>query len=392
METDNDTLTAAFYHFWYTYAARKNGPQTIQDILPLFDKSATTIGTGEHELATNLNEIIKNFGDDFNEFTTPIKIDFFGTKSTWLSPSAGLVEAQGNFELEVEGGGTLNFYLRFTTVFVYKDGKWLLAHNHISFPSQEQDVGKAFPIDALVAKNNHLEKLVTERTLELEEKTEQLREEQDKTEKLLYNILPEEIAQELREKGKADAQHFNMASIMFTDFKGFTQASEKMSAQELVSEINTCFEAFDGICDKYGVEKIKTIGDAYMVAGGLPIPSEESTKNTVLAALDMQRFMVDRNAKRAAEGKTSFEMRAGIHTGPVVAGIVGVKKFQYDVWGDTVNTASRMESAGEVGKVNISQKTYELLKNDPDFVFVNRGKEKVKGKDEKIAMYFVGRI
>lgn len=391
MKTENDTLLNAFYHFWYTYANRKNGPDTLHDLLPLFDTDATTIGTGDHELANNLGEITKNFADDFKEFPTPLNIDFFGVTPKILSPTAGLVEAQANFALDVEDTGSINFYVRFTSIFVLKNDRWLLTHSHISFPSHEQDIGKAFPIDALVAKNNRLEKLVAQRTLELEEKTKLLREEQDKTEKLLYNILPEEIAQELRENGKADAQHFAMVSILFTDFKAFTQASEKMSAQELVTEIGTCFEAFDVICEKYGVEKIKTIGDAYMVAGGLPVPSDISTKNTVLAALDMQKFMTERKAELDAKGKPSFEMRAGIHTGQVVAGIVGVKKFQYDVWGDTVNTASRMENACEVGRVNISQKTYDLLQNDPDFSFESRGKVKVKGKDEKIAMYFVDR-
>ena len=140
--------------------------------------------------------------------------------------------------------------------------------------------------------------------------------------------------------------------------------------------------------EKYGVEKIKTIGDAYMAAGGLPIPKDDSVKKTVLAAIEMQGFIVDRSKKLKAQGLPNFEMRCGIHTGPVVAGIVGVKKFQYDIWGDTVNTASRMESAGEVGKVNISQTTYELLKNEPNFTFESRGKIEVKGKGE-LEMYFV---
>ncbi|MGB0369275.1 MAG: adenylate/guanylate cyclase domain-containing protein, partial [Flavobacteriales bacterium] len=170
--------------------------------------------------------------------------------------------------------------------------------------------------------------------------------EKDRSENLLLNILPEEIAEELKAKGKADARDFDVVSILFTDFKGFTEASAKLSASELVKEINTCFEAFDGIMDKYGIEKIKTIGDAYMAAGGLPVPTDESVKNTVLAALEMQDFIQERKATLDAEGKPSFEMRVGVHTGPVVAGIVGVKKFQYDIWGDTVNTASRMESSG----------------------------------------------
>lgn len=212
--------------------------------------------------------------------------------------------------------------------------------------------------------------------------------EKDRSENLLLNILPEEIAEELKEKGRADARDFEMVSILFTDFKGFTAASEKLSAQDLVSEINTCFETFDGIMGKYNIEKIKTIGDAYMAAGGLPVPTDESVKSTVLAALEMQDFIRERKAKLDAEGKPGFEMRVGVHTGPVVAGIVGVKKFQYDIWGDTVNTASRMESSGEVGKVNISQATYELLKDDSQFSFESRGKIEAKGKGE-MEMYFV---
>ena len=212
--------------------------------------------------------------------------------------------------------------------------------------------------------------------------------ERDRSDNLLLNILPADIAAELKEKGKADARDFDLVSILFTDFKGFTAASEKLSAQDLVSEINTCFEAFDGIMTKYGIEKIKTIGDAYMAAGGLPVPSDDSMKKTVLAALEIQAFITNRKAKMEAQNKPAFEMRVGIHTGSVVAGIVGVKKFQYDIWGDTVNTASRMESNGEVGKVNISQATYNLLKDDPDFSFESRGKIEAKGKG-KIEMYFV---
>lgn len=215
--------------------------------------------------------------------------------------------------------------------------------------------------------------------------------EKDRSENLLLNILPADIAAELKEKGKVDARDFDMVSIIFTDFKGFTAASEKLTAQELVAEINSCFEAFDGIMAEYGIEKIKTIGDAYMAAGGLPLTTDVSVKNTVLAALEMQQFIRTRSEQQKEKDLPFFEMRLGIHTGPVVAGIVGVKKFQYDIWGDTVNTASRMESSGAVGKVNISEVTYELLKNDPEFTFESRGKIEAKGKGE-MEMYFVETI
>lgn len=216
----------------------------------------------------------------------------------------------------------------------------------------------------------------------------QLQIEKDRSENLLLNILPEDIALELKDKGRAEARDFEMVSIMFTDFKSFTETSSRLSAHDLVQEINTCFEAFDSIVEQYGIEKIKTIGDAYMAAGGLPVPADDSVKKTVLAALEMQTFITERKTIMNEKSLPAFEMRIGIHTGPVVAGIVGVKKFQYDIWGDAVNTASRMESNGEVSKVNISQATYQLLKDDPYFTFVNRGKIRAKGKGE-IDMYFV---
>lgn len=203
---------------------------------------------------------------------------------------------------------------------------------------------------------------------------------------LLLNILPAEVAEELKVKGSADAKLLDEVTVLFTDFKGFTQLSEKLSPKELVAEINECFSAFDRIMQKHGVEKIKTIGDAYMAAGGLPTSNTTHANDVVKAALDIQQFMLEHRAKKESVGKLFFEIRIGIHTGPVVAGIVGVKKFAYDIWGDTVNTASRIESSGEAGKVNISATTYELVKDN--YTCLHRGKIQVKGKGE-IDMYFV---
>ena len=215
--------------------------------------------------------------------------------------------------------------------------------------------------------------------------------EKERSEELLLNILPAEIAEELKIKGRADARDFDQATILFTDFKGFTHISDKLEAKDLVDEIDFCFQAFDRICEKHNIEKIKTIGDAYMAAGGLPVPDKNAARNVVLGALEMADFIISRKKERQANGHMAFEMRVGIHTGNVVAGIVGIKKFQYDVWGNTVNIASRLETNGVVGKVNISQSTYDLLKDDPIFNFESRGAIKVKGAGE-IHMYFVSRV
>lgn len=210
--------------------------------------------------------------------------------------------------------------------------------------------------------------------------------EKQRSDELLLNILPQETAEELKSTGTAKAKDFEQVTILFTDFKNFTKVSEQKSAQELVNEINYCYSEFDKIVERFGVEKIKTIGDAYMCAGGLPVANATNALDTICAALAIRDFMLAEKAKREAQGELFFEIRIGVHTGPVVAGIVGIKKFAYDIWGDAVNTASRMESSGEPGKVNISGSTYALIKNQ--FHCTYRGKIEAKNKGE-IDMYFV---
>jgi adenylate cyclase len=218
-----------------------------------------------------------------------------------------------------------------------------------------------------------------------------IRKEKDRSDELLLNILPFDVAQELKEKGQSDARDFDNVTVLFSDFQSFTETAAQLSAKELVNEINFCFRAFDKIMDKHQVEKIKTIGDAYMAAGGLNVPLKTEVKGVVNAALEMQEFILKRFEDRKNSEQPAFEMRLGIHTGPVVAGIVGIKKFQYDIWGDTVNTANRMESNGAAGKVNISQASYKILKEDSDYTFESRGELEVKGKG-KMQMWFISKI
>lgn len=202
--------------------------------------------------------------------------------------------------------------------------------------------------------------------------------EKSKSDNLLLNILPEEIAEELKSSGKSEAKLYNQVSVLFTDFVNFTGHSEQMSPTQLVQEIHQNFTAFDAIMEKHGIEKIKTIGDAYLAVCGLPHENANHAEKILLAALDIKQYMQNNGGK--------FQIRIGIHSGPVVAGIVGVKKYAYDIWGDTVNTASRMEANSESGKINISGDTYQLIKDKFDCTY--RGKINAKNKGE-IDMYFV---
>ena len=202
---------------------------------------------------------------------------------------------------------------------------------------------------------------------------------------LLRNILPEKTAEELKEHGEVKAQKFDLVSVLFTDFKGFTSYSTNLSPEVLVETIGFYFSKFDAIIEKHGLEKIKTIGDAYMCAGGLPFPTDDHAENMVKAAMEIAEFVAE-TKKNVKATEMNFDVRIGINTGPVVAGVVGAKKFAYDIWGDTVNIASRMESNSEPGKINISENTYALIKDQFDCEY--RGELDVKNKGV-MKMYFV---
>ena len=217
------------------------------------------------------------------------------------------------------------------------------------------------------------------KNIELKERNRIIREERKKSDALLLNILPGKTAKELKKNGRAIPRQYNLVTVLFCDFVSFTHTTEKLSPEELVRRLDAYFRAFDEIISKHNIEKIKTIGDAYMAAGGVPEANLTNPVDTVLAGLEMLSQVEKMN-------DPLFLVRIGIHTGPLVAGIVGAKKFAYDIWGDTVNIASRMESSGEGGKLNISGNTFELIKDS--FHCFYRGKIAAKKKG-MIDMYFV---
>lgn len=232
-------------------------------------------------------------------------------------------------------------------------------------------------IIAVIIYRNYLQKSKTNQMLDKQK---------DEIEGLLLNILPKEVAEELKDQGMSVPRHYEEVSVLFTDFYGFTAIADTMSPDELVSELNECFIAFDSIVEKYGLEKIKTIGDSYMCAGNLPSENPDHVYKIIKAGLDMQEFLKKYNNRWLAKEMLGWDIRIGVHVGPVVAGVVGKTKYAYDIWGSTVNIASRMESSGSPGRVNISEKTYEMVKDR--FECSHRGKIHAKNLGD-INMYFI---
>ncbi|NLE33632.1 MAG: adenylate/guanylate cyclase domain-containing protein [Bacteroidales bacterium] len=228
-------------------------------------------------------------------------------------------------------------------------------------------------------RQKRLEQLIAERT-------EELQHEKEKSDSLLANMLPKGTAEEIMSKGKADKRKYNFVTVLFSDIQGFTKIAEEMNPEVLIDELDRFFFHFDSVAEKYRIEKIKTIGDAYMCAGGIPERNRTNPVEVVLAALEMQQYMKRMKSDPAIPAARFWDIRIGIHTGTVIAGVVGHKKITYDIWGDTVNTASRMESSGEAGKINISGTTYEFVKEY--FTCDYRGRMPVKYKGD-LDMYFV---
>ena len=264
--------------------------------------------------------------------------------------------------------------------FYYEVQYWNMPHVELGATVRElflmANVTSAFTILAIMSYVYSEAARTAEAKLELE---------RQKSEKLLLNILPASIAQRLKDDNSVIADHFASATVMFSDIVGFTAMSENVTPTELVNRLNRIFSAFDDLAEKHGLEKIKTIGDAYMVAGGFPELRDGHVKDVSAMALDMLKAVEECNL----EAGQPVSIRIGIHTGPAVAGVIGVKKFVYDVWGDTVNTASRMESSGLPGRIQLSEQAAALL--DDDFVIEERGTLEVKGKGSMKTYWLLGR-
>ena len=229
--------------------------------------------------------------------------------------------------------------------------------------------------------------------IELNEKLRELilvaDKEKNRSEKLLLNILPIEVADELKDRGFVKPVQFENVSILFTDFEGFTKIAEKMSPEELIKTLDTSFTQFDKIIEKYNLEKLKTIGDSYMCAGGLPIENKTHPIDACLAGLELKSFMSQVKELQISMGLPFWELRIGIHSGSVIAGVIGEKKFAYDIWGDAVNTASRLESSGAASEINISKSVFDRVNSFFDCEY--RGKIPAKNKGD-VDMYFLKRI
>jgi PAS domain S-box-containing protein len=345
------------------------------------------------------NGFVKLHGHEFSEYK-----ELFGSS---IFNHGELVELEGHFKKCQKLKKQVTFFHKYITK--QGDSKWLqtlitpklnenadiekilVMENDITL-IKEQEEELNLQNEQMHSITEYLEDangLLEEQKKEINKQKLQIEVEQKKSEELLLNILPFEVARQLKSKGRAKPRFYKQVTVLFADFKGFSKFSKELEPRELIQVLDNYFAKFDEIAEKHYLEKIKTMGDAFMAAGGLPLRNKSNPINAVLAGLEIQHFMNALNDEKVLRNEPVWELRLGVHTGPVVAGVVGRRKFAYDIWGDTVNIASRMEQNGAVGMINISSNTYEEVKEF--FECDHRGKIEAKNIG-KIDMYFVNRI
>ena len=369
---EEERLLELYLNFLEKYQSQD--PDKFREIIPLLHPKISAVGSGLHEIVDSKDVMVKWGLAEKAEVQTDVECEYL-----WhyvrIFENTGVIWSQMNIKIPIEGIIQELQNIRLSATFSKVKDQWQIVHTHTSLPYSEQNEDEIVPMEALKARNRELERLISERTADLKI-------EKEKTESLLYNILPIKVAKELLLTGKTTPSRFKNVTVLFSDFENFTQIVSAIKTDELVNELNEIFGEFDDIMKGLGVEKIKTVGDAYLAVGGLPTETTDHAEKCIMAAKKMKTFL----EKRQDHHTIKWRARIGIHTGPITAGVVGKNKFAYDVFGDTVNTASRMETASKVGKINISASTYHLVKKK--FPCTYRGKINVKGKGD-LDMYFV---
>lgn len=370
--TDEDQALATHDLFWQAYAERD-----LDRRFSVCAEEVTFFGTGQHERAVGKAQYRDMNQRGVEQYPLPFAIDMLW-KDVHIHGTTAWVECDSVWK-KTEPHHCTRDSVRLTTILKKCSGRWWVTHVHGSIPDYRLHEGEYLMHAGMGRRNRELEHEVAERTLALKR-------EKQRSDDLLLNILPAAVAEELMTKGHAVARQHPEVTVMLTDFKNFTQLSELLSPQELVDELNECFTAFDMLLEKYHIEKVKTVGDAYLAVSGLPEPYEDHAFEMVNAAIELRDYML---ARKADPHRHGFDVRIGVHSGEVVAGIVGIRKFAYDIWGDTVNTAARLEQNCLEGRVNISATTHALVKDR--FCCTYRGEIEAKNKG-KLKMYFAERL
>jgi len=350
------------------WAARTH-PST-SEMLTHAHPNFTGFGTGKYEIWDSFVTYKQSEMASLEQLSDPVLFKYHWTRASVFGDT-GITMTQIDLTFQIEGKQYDVKNVRWSIIFKKIDHSWLQIHTHCSLPYSDDVI----PVEELKARNKELERLVTTRTNALVK-------EKERTENLLHNILPVEVAKELLQTGTVKPSRFEEVSILFTDFKEFTNIVATIPTRKLIRELNELFSEFDDIMEAEGIEKIQTVGDAYLAASGLPEEVPDHAMRCVRASKKMIAFLKQRNKTSAIKWK----IRIGIHSGPIVAGVVGKKKFAYDIFGDTINIASRIETAGEEGRINVSAYTYDLIKEHYPCEY--RGKINAKGKGD-LDMYFV---